>query len=74
MEYEQKCTETFTNNVKTTPCNLSSHACFGCGDIGHLVNNCLMKDVDDIRSKRKDNTLKLMHQQRIYSGKSPWEG
>jgi hypothetical protein len=27
-----------------------------------------------IRSKRKDNTLKLMHQQRINNGKSPWEG
>jgi uncharacterized protein YoxC len=27
-----------------------------------------------IRSKRKDNTLKLKHQQRINNGKSPWEG
>jgi hypothetical protein len=27
-----------------------------------------------IRSKREDNTLKLMHQQRINNGKSPWEG
>jgi hypothetical protein len=27
-----------------------------------------------IRSKRKDNTLKLMHQQRLNNGKIPWEG
>jgi hypothetical protein len=47
MEHEQKCTETPTNNVKTTPpCNLSSHACFGCSDIGHFVNSCPKKDVE----------------------------
>jgi hypothetical protein len=46
MEYEQKCTETSTNNVKTTPCNLSSRACFGCGDTSHLVNSCPKKDVE----------------------------
>jgi hypothetical protein len=47
IEYEQKCTETSTNNVKTTPpCNLSSRACFGCGDTSHLVNSCPKKDVE----------------------------
>jgi hypothetical protein len=47
MECEQKCIETSTNIVKTTPpCNLSSHACFGCGDTGHLVNGCPKKDVE----------------------------
>jgi hypothetical protein len=41
MEHEHKCTKTSTNNVKTTPpCNLSSRACFGCGDTDHLVNSC----------------------------------
>jgi hypothetical protein len=54
MEYEQKCTETFTNNVKTTPpCNLSSRACFGCGDIGHLVNNFPMKNVEINKIQKK---------------------
>jgi hypothetical protein len=53
MEYEQKCTETSTNNVKTTPCNLSSRACFGCGDIGHLVNSCPKKDVEINKVQKK---------------------
>jgi hypothetical protein len=74
MEYEQKCTEISTNNVKTTPpCNLSSRACFGYGDTSHL-NSCPKKDVEINKVKRKDNTLRLMHQQRINNGKSPWEG
>jgi hypothetical protein len=47
MEYEPKCIETSTNNVKTTPpCNLSSGACFGCGNTCHLVNSCPKKDVE----------------------------
>jgi hypothetical protein len=54
MEYEQKCTETSTNNVKTTPpCNLSSRTCFGCGDIGHLVNGCPKKDVEINKVQKK---------------------
>jgi hypothetical protein len=56
MEYEQKCTETSTNNVKTTPpCNSSSRACFSCGDIGHLVNSCPKKDVEinKVQNKRQ---------------------
>jgi hypothetical protein len=54
MEYEQKCTETSTNNVKTTPpCNLSSHACFGRGDTGHLVNGCPKKDVEINKVQKK---------------------
>jgi hypothetical protein len=47
MECEQKGTKISTNNVKTTPpCNLSSRACFGCGDTDHLVNSCPKKDVE----------------------------
>jgi hypothetical protein len=54
MEYEQKCTETSTNNVKTIPpCNLSSRACFGCGDTGHLVNGCPKKDVEINKVQKK---------------------
>jgi hypothetical protein len=54
MECEQKCTETSTNNVKTTPpCNLSIRACFGCGDIGHLVNGCPKKDVEINKVQKK---------------------
>jgi hypothetical protein len=54
MEYEQKCTETSTNNVKTTPpCNLSSRACFGCGDTSHLVNSCPNKDVEINKVQKK---------------------
>jgi hypothetical protein len=54
MEYEQKCTETSTNTVKTTPpCNLSSHACFGYGDTGHLVNSCPKKDVEINKVQKK---------------------
>jgi hypothetical protein len=54
MEYEQKCTETSTNNVKTTPPrNLSSRACFGCGDTGHLVNGCPKKDVEINKVQKK---------------------
>jgi hypothetical protein len=54
MEYEQKCTETSTNNVKTTPpCNLSSRACFGCGDTGHLLNSCPKKDVEINKVQKK---------------------
>ena len=54
MEYEQKCTETSTNNVKTTPpCNSSSRACFGCGDTGHLVNGCPKKDVEINKVQKK---------------------
>jgi hypothetical protein len=54
MEYEQKCTETSTNTVKTTPpCNLSSRACFGCGDTGHLVNGCPKKDVEINKVQKK---------------------
>jgi hypothetical protein len=65
MEYEQKYIETSTNNVKTTPPrNLSSRACFGCGDTGHLVNGCPKKDVEiNKRSKRKDNTLKPINKE-----------
>jgi hypothetical protein len=54
MEYEQKCTETSTNNVKTTPpCNSSSRACFGCGDTGHLFNSCPKKDVEINKFQKK---------------------
>jgi hypothetical protein len=54
MEYEQKCTETSTNNIKITPpCNLSSRACFGCGDTGHLVNGCPKKDVEINKVQKK---------------------
>jgi hypothetical protein len=54
MEYEQKCTETSTNNVKTTPPhNLSSRACFGCGDTDHLVNGCPKKDVEINKVQKK---------------------
>jgi hypothetical protein len=54
MEYEQKCTETSTNTVKTTPpCNLSSRACFGCGDTGHLVKSCPKKDVEINKVQKK---------------------
>jgi hypothetical protein len=54
MEYEQKCIETSTNNVKTTlPCNSSSRACFGCGDIGHLFNSCPKKDVEINKVQKK---------------------
>jgi hypothetical protein len=54
MEYEQKCKETSTNNVKTTPpCNLSSRACFGCGDTDHLVNGCPKKDVEINKVQKK---------------------
>jgi hypothetical protein len=54
MEYEQKFTETSTNNVKTTPpCNSLSRACFGCGDTGHLVNSCPKKDVENNMVQKK---------------------
>jgi hypothetical protein len=54
MEYEQKCIETSTNNVKTTPpCNLSRRACFGCDDTGHLVNSCPKKDVEINKVQKK---------------------
>jgi hypothetical protein len=54
MEYEQKCKETSTHNVKTTPpYNLSSRACFGCGDTGHLVNSCPKKDVEINKVQKK---------------------
>jgi hypothetical protein len=53
MEYEQKCTETSTNNVKTPPCNLSSRVCFGCGDTGHLVNGCPKKDMEINKVQKK---------------------
>jgi hypothetical protein len=54
MEYEQKFRETSANNVKTTPpCNLSSRACFGCGDTGHLVNGCPKKDVEINKVQKK---------------------
>jgi hypothetical protein len=54
MEYEQKCTRTSTNNVKTTPpCNLSSRACFGYGDTGHLLNSCPKKDVEINKVQKK---------------------
>ena len=54
MEYEQKCTETSINIMKTTqPSNLSSRACFGCGDTGHLVNGCPKKDVEINKVQKK---------------------
>jgi hypothetical protein len=54
MEYEQKCTETSTNNVKTfPPCNLSSRACFGYGDTGHLFNSYPKKDVEINKVQKK---------------------
>jgi hypothetical protein len=54
MEYEQKCTKTSTNNVKTTPpCNLSCRACFGYGDTGHLVNSFPKKDVEINKVQKK---------------------
>jgi hypothetical protein len=57
MEYEQKCTETSTNNIKTTPpYNLSSRACFGCGDTDHLFNNCPKKDVEINKVQKKKTT------------------
>jgi hypothetical protein len=53
-EYEQKRTETSTNNVKTIPpCNSSSRACFGCGNIGHLFNGCPKKDVEISKVQKK---------------------
>jgi hypothetical protein len=74
-EYEQKCLETSINIMKTTqPSNSSSRACFGYGNTGHLVNSCSKKDVEINKAKRKDNTLKPMHQQRINNGKRPHEG
>jgi hypothetical protein len=52
MENVQKCTETSTNNVKTTPpCNLSSRACFGYGDNGHLLNSC--PKINKVQKKRQ---------------------
>jgi hypothetical protein len=57
MEYEQKCIETSTNNVKTTPpCNSSSRACFGCGDTDHLVNGCPKKDVEINKVQKEKKT------------------
>jgi hypothetical protein len=54
MEYEQKCTRTSTNNVKTTPpCNLLIRACFGCGNTGHLVNGYPKKDVEINKVQKK---------------------
>jgi hypothetical protein len=54
MEYEQKCTETSTSNIKTTPpCNSSSRACFGCGNTGHLFNSCPKKDVEINKVQKK---------------------
>jgi hypothetical protein len=54
IEYEQKCIETSTNTVKTTPpCNSSSRACFGCGDTGHLFNSCPKKDVEINKVQKK---------------------
>jgi hypothetical protein len=54
MECEQKCTEISTNTIKTTPpCNLSSRACFGCGDTDHLVNGCPKKDVEINKVQKK---------------------
>jgi hypothetical protein len=54
MKYEQKCTETSTNNVKTTPPrNSSSRACFGCGDTSHLLNSCPKKDVEINKVQKK---------------------
>jgi hypothetical protein len=68
MEYEQKCTKISTNNVKTTPpCNLSSHACFGCGDTGHLVNSCPKKDVEINKVQKKTTPSNSC----INNGKSP---
>jgi hypothetical protein len=70
MEYEQKCTETSTNDVKTTPpCNSSNRACFGCGDTYHLFNSCPKKNVEINKVQKKRQYLKLMHQQRINNGK-----
>jgi hypothetical protein len=43
-----------TSNVKTTrPCNLSSRACFGCGDTDHLFNSCPKKDVEISKVQKK---------------------
>jgi hypothetical protein len=56
MEYEQKCAETSTNNIKTTPpCNSSSRACFGYGDTGHLFNSCPKKgvEINKVQNKRQ---------------------
>jgi hypothetical protein len=54
MEYEQKCTKTSTNIVKTTPpCNLSSRTCFGYGDTSHLLNSCPKKDVEINKVQKK---------------------
>ena len=54
MEYEQKCTDPSTNHVKTTPPgNLSSRACFGCGDTGHLFNSYPKKDVEINKVQKK---------------------
>jgi hypothetical protein len=54
MEYEQKCTETSTHNVKTTPpCNVSSRACFGCDDTSHLLNSGPKKDVEINKVQKK---------------------
>jgi predicted aspartyl protease len=53
-EYEQKCTETSIDIMKTTqPSNLSSRACFGCGDTDHLVNGCPKKDVEINKVQKK---------------------
>jgi hypothetical protein len=54
MEYEQKCIETSTNNIKTTPpCNSSSRAFFGCGDTVHLSNSYPKKDVEINKIQKK---------------------
>jgi hypothetical protein len=67
LEYEQKCTETSTNNVKTTPpYNSSSRACFGCGDTDHLFNSCPKKDVEinKVQKKRQHPQTHAKNKQR----------
>jgi hypothetical protein len=50
----KKCTETATNNIKTTPpYKPSGRACFGCGDTSHLVNGCPKRDVEINKVQKK---------------------
>jgi hypothetical protein len=58
MEYEQKCTETSTNTVKTTPpCNLSRGACYYCKNEGHIIRECPKKRLDRLEKKAAKHDL-----------------
>jgi hypothetical protein len=75
MEYGQKCTETSINIMKITqPSNSSSVLALVVVIPAIFLIVVLRRMWRSIRTKRKDNTLKLMHQQRINNGKSPQQG